>query len=482
MRSSLVSTNSKEALRVADSLAKNSKTDINRIKSQILLSFVYQNTGAFSLAIDHALAADKLASLMGMADFETNSALVLASIYREIEILEESKKYIDRAKQSIKSVNDSTTYKQLQIQIIQEESIQLIKSKLYDDAIANMNVALETKGYIDVRNPESLLIRSKCLIILAECYAKMGNYAESLPYLKKILDEVYAVETLIKPFTYQLLAESYCNLGQLDSAKAFLDLELPYVYGSNNIELKKRYYSTEAQYFKAQGNDKLALGSLDNLNKIEQQYYNTVKIIGNNLVKNNIRDLKILRRNNLILIWILIIGTSVLFLYYFIKIKPKIISNLQKDKQLLANIDFTDLNQNSSNINKERPSNPDYQISLETETRLVKKLNDLEDDNFFLDKTITLGSLANKLMTNQKYVSFIIRKYKNQHFNDYMLNLRIQYIIRELESNKVMLDYKLSYLADIAGFTSHSKFTMAFKSVMNITPSQFIEELRNSKA
>ncbi|MFD1167391.1 helix-turn-helix domain-containing protein [Sphingobacterium daejeonense] len=75
----------------------------------------------------------------------------------------------------------------------------------------------------------------------------------------------------------------------------------------------------------------------------------------------------------------------------------------------------------------------------------------------------------------------IIRKYKNQHFNDYILNLRIQYIVNQLESNKIMLDYKLSFLADMSGFTSHSKFTIAFKNVMNITPSQFIEQLKANK-
>lgn len=41
-----------------------------------------------------------------------------------------------------------------------------------------------------------------------------------------------------------------------------------------------------------------------------------------------------------------------------------------------------------------------------------------------------------------------------------------------------MLNYKLSYLAEMSGFTSHSKFTMAFKNAMGITPSQFIEELK----
>ena len=48
--------------------------------------------------------------------------------------------------------------------------------------------------------------------------------------------------------------------------------------------------------------------------------------------------------------------------------------------------------------------------------------------------------------------------------------------------NKILWDYKLSYLAEMSGFTSHSKFTIAFKSVVGVTPSQFIENLKqNSK-
>lgn len=477
----LVASNSVEAFRVADSLMQNAKTDLDKIKANLVISFVHQSVGTYSLAVNYAQRADKISNLLGLLDYETSSAILLASIYREIGVFEESSNYIKRAKSNIKGINDSSAYYLLEIQIIQEEAKLLISSKRYSDAIDLINAAIMKKGYIDVNHKASILLRSKNHLILADCYNQLGNPSESIPYLKRVLDDVAGMETLLRPYAYQMLTEAYFNLGQLDSAKVFFDLELPYIESSNNMELKSRFYFQSAKYYGKIGDHKLSLTYFDQYSKLIEQNHNTAQIIGNGLLKSNIEEIVLLRRNNLILIWTLIIGLSLFILYYFIKIHPKNeISESQT--QYIQNNDHESLNPNHKSLEKENTIvNLDSQISLETETRLVKKLNDLEDEKFFLDKSITLGTLTNKINSNQKYVSYIIRKYKNQHFNDYILNLRIQYIVQQLESNKIMLDYKLSYLADMSGFTSHSKFTIAFKNVMNITPSQFIEQLKANK-
>ena len=43
------------------------------------------------------------------------------------------------------------------------------------------------------------------------------------------------------------------------------------------------------------------------------------------------------------------------------------------------------------------------------------------------------------------------------------------------------MNYKISYLAENCGFSSHSSFATVFKSITEISPVTFIELLRNEK-
>ncbi|MBW5367498.1 AraC family transcriptional regulator [Escherichia coli] len=51
--------------------------------------------------------------------------------------------------------------------------------------------------------------------------------------------------------------------------------------------------------------------------------------------------------------------------------------------------------------------------------------------------------------------------------------------MEKINADHSLLDYKLAYLAELSGFSSYSKFTTAFKSVLGKTPSQYIEEIRS---
>ncbi|HLV38436.1 helix-turn-helix domain-containing protein, partial [Xanthomarina sp.] len=59
--------------------------------------------------------------------------------------------------------------------------------------------------------------------------------------------------------------------------------------------------------------------------------------------------------------------------------------------------------------------------------------------------------------------------------------LRIQYIVNKLKSDPDYLNYKISYLAEECGFSSHSKFSASFKNVTGLSPSTFISNLTNNK-
>lgn len=62
-------------------------------------------------------------------------------------------------------------------------------------------------------------------------------------------------------------------------------------------------------------------------------------------------------------------------------------------------------------------------------------------------------------------------------FNNYINELRIQFIIDKLLKEPIHRKYKFSTLAEEAGFSSQNKFSTVFKKSTSITPSEFIKQL-----
>lgn len=117
-------------------------------------------------------------------------------------------------------------------------------------------------------------------------------------------------------------------------------------------------------------------------------------------------------------------------------------------------------------------------ISDKAEEEILKKLNEFEKSNLFLDKNIRLAGLAKQLNTNTRYLSQTINSEKQKSFNSYINMLRIHYILKKLRTNPTYLTYKISYLAEESGFASQSSFTSAFKEETGTTPSAYIKGLQ----
>lgn len=113
-------------------------------------------------------------------------------------------------------------------------------------------------------------------------------------------------------------------------------------------------------------------------------------------------------------------------------------------------------------------------IPKQTEEALLAKLNKFENGQKFLSKDISLASVATLFETNTKYLSEVINKYKKRNFNTYINELRVGYIVEKLKSDPQYRNYKVSYLAEECGFSSHSLFSAAFKTVTGLSPNVFI--------
>lgn len=120
-------------------------------------------------------------------------------------------------------------------------------------------------------------------------------------------------------------------------------------------------------------------------------------------------------------------------------------------------------------------------LAPKTENDLLRKLNEFEASNNFLDKNMSFSTLVAYLDSNAKYLRQILKNNKNSDYNNYINELRIRYIVDKLKTDPEYLSYKISYLAEECGFSSHSKFSADFKRVMNVSPSEYISNIKNDR-
>jgi len=114
-------------------------------------------------------------------------------------------------------------------------------------------------------------------------------------------------------------------------------------------------------------------------------------------------------------------------------------------------------------------------MSPEAEEKLLEKLHDFERKELYLERKVSLSYVAAQVETNTKYLSYIIKKHKGKDFNKYINDLRINYIVQKINDNPVYRQYKINFLAEETGFSSHSKFATIFKSTVGVSPSEFIK-------
>lgn len=124
------------------------------------------------------------------------------------------------------------------------------------------------------------------------------------------------------------------------------------------------------------------------------------------------------------------------------------------------------------NIEKDNPI-----ISAEVEERILNQLNKFEKTKLFTSNSFALSDLVSYCQTNTKYLSYCINHHKKMDFNNYINELRIQFIIDKLLKEPIYRKYKFSTLAEEAGFSSQNKFSTVFKKSTSITPSEFIKQL-----
>lgn len=125
---------------------------------------------------------------------------------------------------------------------------------------------------------------------------------------------------------------------------------------------------------------------------------------------------------------------------------------------------------------KVEPKIKTLEISEDIILNIMDKLSEFEHKRGFL-KQVTLHSLAKKLGTNPKYLSKIINIHYEKNFSSYINDLRIEYLLKELEHDDSLKTQTVKAIGKKIGFGNTESFTKTFKKHTGVNPSNYLNTL-----
>lgn len=475
----------KKAVYIADSLYKISETPTLRAKSLMLSANLYRDARDLKKALLYAEKAETIIENTDDLNWRARISLFLAGQYRGVQLYSQSKKYAQKTLETGKMIKDTLIAHKIQGLILQEmayyemDQKKFKRSNLYiQQSQLHFNNVIKEKDFFTADNEQ----------MLGSNYYNLKNIKASLYHYNKALNLVKDIpENEVTGYIYIGLANNYIEKKDLSKAKQYLELAKKLSEKAENLELKKEVYSAEKQYYLQTENiEKLKVvdQKKDTIDKkiesktrqfIDESYTN----LDNKIVS---AEQKSSQKNYLIFIAGFLV---ILILVLYIRSKIQQRKKIEKFKEILRRSNekskpAVPLIVKEVKIEEIPIENNEVQVLMtsETEEKLLARLNKFEKSTLFNNKNISLPFLAGRFETNTKYLSYIINTHKEKDFNNYINELRINYIIEKLRNDPQYRNYKMASLADEVGISSHSKFSKVFKKVTSLSPSLFIKYLQ----
>jgi len=121
-------------------------------------------------------------------------------------------------------------------------------------------------------------------------------------------------------------------------------------------------------------------------------------------------------------------------------------------------------------------------IDLVKAKDILMRLEEMEQEEYFLSTEFGLNELAKKLKTNSNYLSKVIKIHRQKKFIDYTNELRINYALKRLKSDARFRSYSILHIAKEVGYKSQDSFSRHFKKMTGIYPSYYISSINKLNA
>lgn len=466
------------AIRIADSLYINNENAELKIRALMLSAFAYRTKGDLKRFFEISFRAEEIADETKNNEWKIRVLGSLSSELRELGLNHQKDLLLNRMNEAILKVDDEEKRNLLLSIYYQEKAFDFFGN--YDREYVWNNLKLSEKYLDKIPDGENKLhlkginqwIYGHTLLALKE------SPDSALMFTEKAED--YFIQANRPDYLRGILklnrGRSYFLKNQKDLAyESYLEAE-KYTDSLESVVSRMLVYKELQEYYISK-ND--TVNSFKYLTKYDQlktvlvnERANPIEALFEN-IENKKSQLE--KKNNLysfltyLAIIVLITG-----LILFFNGKSKVEKNIKKLLEQLEN------NQKVEIVEEEKDNVKQAfkeSINEETYNKIIDGLEKFEKSKGYLKSNLTLADVCSDIKVSTRYLSLYLNQEKGKDFNRYINECRINYIIDKLYKDKDYRKYKLSYLAEECGFSSHAKFSTVFKMFTGVTPSSFVKHL-----
>lgn len=481
----LINSNPDQALKIAQYLLiKSTTSDKEKARVNFLISKAYLVKGDVSSSLNFLYEENNYEEYLTELQ-KVEIEICKARLFRELALDKQAKRVLNHLQDTLKTVVEDKLKSYIAASLCLENARFLLKENKAREGIMMLEKQANASSAILQEFKE---LQLNYTISLGQLYLNLKDYSKAKQQFDTAIlninqqndDDIYhKIDALYGLATIASLKNYHKNALVLNG-EAY-----KYAKKLNNLFLQEKIIKQQSASF-------LALNDIANYKAVnvlffelqsdaeaqEQEAINTAY----NLISSEYSNEYALANGNYINILYLFSGLFLLALLIALFFWQKLLLRKKGLDEIMSYIEITRSNLLSSftNVDKKKESKKNT-ILKETEDQILVKLKRFESSKRFINKDISLAVLAGQLDSNTKYLSEIINTHYNVNFNTYINRLRINYIIEKLKTDPNFINYKISYLAENCGFSSHSSFATVFKSVTGISPVKFIELLNQEK-
>ncbi|MCY1661030.1 helix-turn-helix domain-containing protein [Chryseobacterium sp. SL1] len=327
---------------------------------------------------------------------------------------------------------------------------------------------------------------------------KIKHYKEAINNLIK--SKEYFTKTDSDPLSINYatlyLAQSYAGMGLKEQAlKNFLTIDSITKKNNSTFPELREVYPYIIEYYKEKGDKEKQLYYIDRFLKVDKQLDSRFRYVSRelprrydtpNLISEKAKIISELENRKITLYVSLCILVLILFIVIFLYYKSekkykKIAQELLQSVYNNVNVQITkDIQEDISShtVNFENTESKIIRVTSEDVAQsILKELDSFETKELFLQKGITLNSVSKRVKTNTRYLSEIINIYKGKNFATYLNDLRIDYAINRLATDRKFRSYKIPFIAEELGYNNEQAFALAFKKRTGTTLSIYLREI-----
>lgn len=458
------SENLPKALHSADSAYIYSPAPARKARALMLSATILEREERKIEAIEYASKSLEITKELKDYSFEARIYGFLSTQNRNIGFYSEGEHYLKKGMEVIHKLKDRNKVERYLAMANHELAEYAMEKQDYINAIQYIDQALISYSKEEDENLRHF-ISSSALQLKARSLTELNKREEALQTFHQAtqaIKEAKAEHSLHAGLIFQGLGDFYLNEQKIDSAGFYLLKSLEITEPANNDMLKELLYTSLISYYNTTGD----LEKQSEFRKKQERLLQESQ----KRTKQNINHLYTLSRKNKnkmsnhpldttaiisLLIFIIAGSTGILF---FRKTKKLTKPNTVKKSAL----------KNSEQNNF---------LSKNAEIQIQEKLENFVKSRKYLDKNLSFPQLTTILNTNAKYLNHFLRTHHNKDYTAYINGLRINYIVERLKNNKAYRNYKISYLAEEAGFSSPSAFSANFKKITGFSPNEYIKDL-----